>query len=31
MGTLIKHSLVLKEFPKDDRKHHLKLFIQKQN
>ncbi|CAD8148734.1 unnamed protein product [Paramecium octaurelia] len=31
MGTLIKHSLVLKEFPKDDRKHHLKLLIQKQN
>lgn len=29
MGTLIKHSLVLKEFAKEDRKHHLKLLIQK--
>ncbi|CAD8070365.1 unnamed protein product [Paramecium primaurelia] len=31
MGTLIKHSLVLKEFAKEDRKHHLKLLIKKQN
>ncbi|CAK94886.1 unnamed protein product (macronuclear) [Paramecium tetraurelia] len=31
MGTLIKHSLVLKEFAREDRKHHLKLLIQKQN
>ncbi|CAD8205941.1 unnamed protein product [Paramecium octaurelia] len=31
MGTLIKHSLVLREFAREDRKHHLKLLIQKQN
>ncbi|CAD8128679.1 unnamed protein product [Paramecium sonneborni] len=31
IGTLIKHSLVLKKFVNEDLKHHLKLLIQKQN